>query len=216
MSGGWLVFSFRQCSCFVCVWTWQRCGPVCILIHQGHRTSLSDADILWNGLCSTRSPKAWPWEPSQLLAVRYCFSPSHFLEVLQVLELFKASPNCDIYWISGTCMPPERWLLVGCEDVSLVRPKARKVLMLTRETKQLERQLFKGFLSVLPGIRSNKCLELSKFFFFKAKVKWNQIEPGIYHIPNIVQGTFNILSHWGMGDGIWIQVIWTPSPCSTS
>ena len=42
--------------------------------------------------------------------------------------------------------------------------------MLTRETKQLEGKLFKGFLLVLPDIRSNKGLEFSKFFF-KAKVK---------------------------------------------
>ena len=167
---GWSL-SFRQCSCFVCVWTWQWCGPVYVLIPHGHRTSSSDADVLWNGLCSTRSPKAQPWEPGQLLAVRDCFSP-HFLEVFQVLELFKTSHNWDIDWISGTWIPLEWWLLVGCEDVNLVRPKARKVLMLTRETKQLEGKLFKGFLLVLPGIRSNKGLEFSKFFF-KAKVKWN-------------------------------------------
>ena len=38
-------------------------------------------------------------------------------------------------------MPLEPWLLGSCEDISLVRPKARKVLMLTRETEQLEKRL---------------------------------------------------------------------------
>ena len=32
--------------------------------------------------------------------------------------------------------------------------------------------------------------------FFQVKTKWNQIQPGIYQVPDIVQGAFNILSHY--------------------
>ena len=129
--------------------------------------------------CSTRSPKAQPWEPGQLLAVRDCFSP-HFLEVLQVLELFKASHSCDTDWISGTWIPLEWWLLVGCEDVSLVRPKARKVLMLPRESKQLERKLCsRVFFLFYLASGQTKVWNFQSFLFFKAKVKWNWTK----HLP---------------------------------